>query len=161
MVLYFIGQLATYSLMPAHATAFGVKPVLMERIQDEQTKLGLGSSEIGSLLMFEWGLPSSIIDDVRDIDSILFTPVGSWGAQRGTRLALCYLCARLGERLAQSTLSDLNAFDITAENDLDLFHLRGYLQAPALSDLMKHLRAPELVQSIALMQESVRLLTPE
>jgi HD-like signal output (HDOD) protein len=160
MVLYFIGHLATYSLMPAHAEAFEVQPDLLERTQSQQTELGVGASEIGCLLMQEWGLPSSIIDDVRDIDHILLTPLGSWDNRRSTRLALCYLCARLGERLAQGTLSDLATFDITAEDDLDLFHLRAYLQAPVLSGLMEHLHAPELAQSMALMQESVRLLRP-
>jgi HD-like signal output (HDOD) protein len=156
MVLSFIGQLASCSLMPEHVAGVMTTLGLLERTQGEQTQLGLGSAEIGSLLMQEWGLPGSIIDDVRDIDHILVTPAPAMdNAQRGSRLALCYLCARLGERLAQGTLSELAAFDLGNEQDLNLFNLRSYLQTPALARLPEYLHSDEVLAAVQRMQESI------
>lgn len=155
MVLSFIGQLATCSLMPADLAVATAKLAWFERVQGEQAQLGLASDEIGSLLMQAWGLPPSIIDEVRDIDLVLVTPPEAMEAQRGARLALCYLCARLGERLALGTLRDLAALDLNDEQDLDLFHLRSYLKAPALARLNEFLLAPDMRATVAQMQQSL------
>ena len=156
MVLSFVGQLASCSLMPAHVAGVTSRLGLLERTQGEQTQLGVGSTEIGSVLMQEWGLPASIINDVRDIDHVLVTPAPAiQDAQRGARLALCYLCARLGERLAQGTLSELAAFDLDHEQDLNLFHLRSYLQTPALARLPAYLHSAEVLAAVERMQESI------
>ena len=156
MVLSFIGQLATYSLMPGHVAVSTASLGLLERVQAEQAQLGVGSAEIGSLMMQEWALPLSIIEDVRGIDRILVTPFEAMDAQRGVRLALCFLCARLGERLAQGTLTDLATFDLITEQDPDFFHLRSYLAAPTLARLPEFLHAPDLLASVAQMQEGLQ-----
>ncbi len=156
MVLAFIGQLASCSLMPEHVASVMTKLGMLERTQGEQLQLGLGSTETGSLLMQEWGLPRGIIDDIRDIDHILVTPAQTpLEAQRGARLALCYLSARLGERLAKGTLSELASFDLGDEQDLNLFHLRSYLQVPALARLPDHLHSDEVLSAVQRMQESI------
>jgi HD-like signal output (HDOD) protein len=157
MVLYFIGQLATYSMMPAQLVVATARLGFMARLQEEQALLGLGSADIGGLLLQEWALPPSIVEDVRDIDHILVTPLAAMDAYRGPRLALCYLCARLGEKLARGSLSDLAAFDLLSDLDLEFFHLRSYLAAPALSKLPALLRAEDLLASVAMMQEAARL----
>lgn len=157
MVLSFIGQLATYSLMPAQAALAVANQSLLERVQAEQAQLGLGSAGIGSLLMQEWGLPASLIDEVRDIDRVLVTPAAAMDAARGARLALCYLCARLGERLAQGEPIELATFDPGTEPHPDFFYLRSYLEAPALAQLVPHLQAPELLAAITQMQEALRV----
>jgi hypothetical protein len=77
-------------------------------------------------------------------------------AARGARLALCYLCARLGERLAQGSLDDLAEFDLMAMKDADFFQLKSYLQRPALARLLDYLHAPDLLVSLAQMQESMK-----
>jgi HD-like signal output (HDOD) protein len=156
MVLSFIGRFATYSLLPAHVAVSIANLCLLERVKVEQAQLGLGSAEIGGLLMQEWALPPSIIQDVRDVDSILVTPPEAMDAERGARLALCYLCARLGERLAQGSLDDLAEFDLMAMKDADFFQLKSYLQRPALARLLDYLHAPDLLASLAQMQESMK-----
>jgi hypothetical protein len=156
LVLSFIGQLATVSLLPAHAAVATAKLGLLGRVQQEQAQLGLASAEIGSLLMQEWALPPSIVQDVHDIAAILVTPAAALDAQRGPRLALCYLCARLGERLALGTLSDLSRFDPLTDPDPDFFHLQTYLATPALARLMEHLHAPDLQSAVAQMLEARR-----
>ena len=155
MVLSFIGQLATYSLMPADVAVATAKLGWLERVQGEQAQLGLCSAEIGSFLMQAWGLPTSIVDDVRDINLVLVTPVEAMDAQRGARLALCYLSAWLGEQLARGTLRDLSALDLSDEQNLDLFHLRSYLKAPALARLQEFLLAPDMRAAVAQMQQSL------
>lgn len=155
MVLSFIGQLASCSLMPEQISSATANHGLLGRSESEQAQLGLASAEIGGLLMREWGLPEVIIDDVRDIDHVLVTPVQAMDTQRGTRMALCYLCARLGERLAQGSLSNLAQFDVTDEQDMDLFCLRSYLQTPALARLAEHLYSSDVLAAVARMQESI------
>lgn len=91
----------------------------------EQAQRGLNSAEIGSLLLREWGLPAGIIEDVRAIDHILLTPMQAMAPQSSVRRSLRYLCARIGERLALGTLSDLSALDLANEQDLVFFHLKS------------------------------------
>lgn len=145
-VLSFLGQLTMTALLPTSGPAWGPHADLLARTQAEQAALGLGAAEVGALLMQAWDLPTSIIDNVRDIDSLLVTPADSQDPRRGSRLALCYLCARLGERLAQGQLADLATWDVLGDSSVDMLHLQGYLDAPALA------RLPELLRSAAVLQ---------
>jgi HD-like signal output (HDOD) protein len=155
MVLSFIGQLATCSLLPVESALATAKLGFLERAQLEQAQLTLASAAVGGLLMQEWGLPPSIIESVQDIDLVLVTPAESVDASHVAQLGLSFLCARLGERLARGALPDLSTFDLGAEEDLDLFHLRSYLSAPALARLPEYLRAPDLGIAVAQMQRSL------
>ena len=145
-VLSFLGQLAMTALLPTTGPAWGPHADLLVRTQAEQSALGLGAAEVGALLMQSWDLPSSIIDNVRDIDSLLVTPSDSQDPRRGSRLALCYLCARLAERLVHGRLADLASFDLLGDRSVDMLHLQGYLDAPALA------RLPGLLRSAAVLQ---------
>lgn len=156
VVLSFLGQLATVSLMPGERSVWIAENGLLERASAEQAQLGLAAAEIGSLLMQEWGLPASLIEEVREIDQILLTPPALMAPQRRTRLALCYLCARLGERLALGSLSDLCAFDPATDSSAELFYLRSYLVLPELARLVEFLHAPELGKSIQQMRLAMR-----
>lgn len=155
MVLSFIGQLATCSLLPAEVALSTAKLGFLERVRLEQEKLSLGSAAMGGLLMAEWGLPPSIIDSVQAIDHVLVTPAAMASGPDGAQAALSFLCARLGERLAQGSLPDLADLDLAAEGDPDLFHCRTYLGTPALARLPDHLRAPDLLIAVAQMQQSL------
>lgn len=156
VVLSFLGQLATASLMPGERNVWIAENGLLERAGAEQAQLGLAATEIGSLLMQEWGLPTGLIEQVREIDRVLLTPADLTAPQRRTRLALCYLCARLGERLALGRLSDLCAFDPTTDSSAELFYLRSYLVLPELARLVEFLHAPDLGKSIQQMRLAMR-----
>lgn len=156
VVLSFLGHLATASLMPYDCILWSPGNGLIERTSAEQVRLGLSASEIGSLLMHEWELPPGLIEDVRDIDRMLVTPTGVIEPNRGVRLALCYLCARLGERLALGSVTDLSTIDLKADSSAELFHLRSHLNSPRLSRLVEFLHSAELVKSIHQMQRAIR-----
>jgi HD-like signal output (HDOD) protein len=72
VLLSFLGHLATATLLAAQdadvALAGGS---LLDRTRDAQDRLGLSPSEIGALLLREWGLPATIVDEVRAIDRLL------------------------------------------------------------------------------------------
>jgi hypothetical protein len=125
---------------------------LLERASAEQLRLGLSATEIGSLLMQEWGLPASLIAEVAEIDRMLVTPVEQIEPGRSAGLALCYFCARLGERLALGSVSDLAAFDLAADASMDFFYLRRHLDSPRLARLAEFLHSAELVKSVHQMQ---------
>jgi len=148
VVLSYLGQLATYALLQPETVMAIAQQSFLDKTQAEQAQLGLSSAEIGSLLMQEWGLPPSIIDDVRGIDLILVTPINQTMAKRGARMALCYLCARLGEKLASGDVSDLKAFNLKAQEGPEFHHFLSYLNEPTIARLDEFLHFPEVVSSI-------------
>ena len=148
VVLSYLGQLATYSMLPPEVVLAIANQDLLDRAMAEQEHLGLSAAELGSLLLQEWTLPQAIIDDVRGIDLILVTPLSAAHAQHGARWALCYLCARLGGKLATGEISELGAFDLAAQDSPDFYHLRSYLDQPSISRLVEFLRFPDVVFSI-------------
>lgn len=156
VVLSFLGHVASHSLLPKDMVMAMMSKGLLERSRAEQEHLGLCSAEIGSLLMQKWELPQSIIDKVRDIDQVLVTPCDA-DQERSTRMAFCYFCARLGEKLAYGQVSDLATFHLEREPGPEFFHFRSYLQQPALKRLNEFLHKPELVLSINSMVQSMQL----
>lgn len=144
VVLSFLGRLATTASVSRDELASIAAHGLLARAIDEQKVLALGSSQIGRLLMLDWGLPAAIVEDASDIDLVLVLPGSAFDAERASRLALCYVCARLGERLAEGDLADLMRFDPNAEGDAEFFHFRGYLAATELERLVQFIRSPEL-----------------
>jgi hypothetical protein len=124
---------------------------------------------VGALLMQAWGLPASIVQEVRDVDSLLVTPAHLVDPRRAPRLALCYLGARLGERLAQGSVADLAdltegapladsphacSWQPSHPADPDFCHFGSYLALPALSGLGTHLQAPALLEAMRTLQGS-------
>ncbi|GCL61704.1 HDOD domain-containing protein [Pseudaquabacterium pictum] len=158
VVLGHLGPLASTVLLPTDSPAWSPQPSLLARLQAEQQALGLGAGELGVLLMQTWGLPASIVQDVRDTDNLLLTPAHLVDPRRAPRLALCYLATRLGERLAQGSLASLadlpdpSGGPVLDPADPDFAHLGSYLALPALALLPGLLRAPGLVDAVAALQ---------
>lgn len=144
VVLSFLGRLATVASTPAGILATIPSRSLLERKQAEQAKLGLSASEIGRLLMTEWALPAEVTADAADLDRLLAWTGPAPERGRGNRLALCYLCARLGERLAHGELDALSDFDLASDPSPELFHLRRHLGSNVQARLQSLLKAPEL-----------------
>ena len=157
VVLSFLGRLATTASVSREELAAIVPDGLLARAISEQKLLGLGSSQIGRLLMIDWGLPAGIVDDAADIDLVLVLPGSAFDADRACRLALCYACARLGERLAEDALKDLSAFDPYAQDDPEFFHFQGYLAHPKLARLVQFIRSPEVSALMQQMRSTMRL----
>ena len=151
VLLSFLGHLATGTLMPATASETPTTERLLDRVRAGQDRLGLGAGEVGGLLLQAWGLPETIVAEVRDIDRLLVTPASAMPPERGQRLAVAYLCARLGERLAHGDLTDLTGFDPAADTSVDFHHLHGHLAAPALARLIEHLQAADVNQALQTM----------
>jgi HD-like signal output (HDOD) protein len=157
VVLSFLGPVASHSLLRKDVVLPMATRGLLERSRVEQEHLGLCAAEIGSLLMQSWELPKSIIDNVRDIDLVLVTPCDPLQQQRASRMAFCYFCARLGEKLAKGEVKDLAAYDLEQEPNPEFFHLQSYLQLPALTRLTEFLHMPELVSSINTMVHTMQV----
>ena len=160
VLLSFLGHLATATLLAERqAGALAAGGPLLDRTRAAQDALGLGPSEIGALLLQEWGLPAAIVDEVRAIDRLLVITPGELPAASSQRLAVAHLCARLGEHLAAGgaatagALAGLAAGQAQAE---DGFHLRAHLAAPALARLPEHLQATDLAQALHLLQQGMQ-----
>jgi HD-like signal output (HDOD) protein len=156
VVLSFLGRLATTASMSPEQLAAIPAHGLLDRAIAEQKTLGLCASQIGRLLMNDWGLPETIANDAAEIDAVLLTPSSGFDAERGSRLALCYLCARLGERLAEGTLSDLYTFDLHPESDAEMYHLQGYLAHPKLARLVQVVQSQEVGSGLRQMLSAMR-----
>ena len=145
VLLSFLGHLGTASLMLQRKEAGPPPADLLARCAWSQQALGLTPAEIGGLLLREWNLPASIIDDVCAIDRLLVTPADALVSRHSQALAVAYLCARLGERLtAADAPADLIGFDPALQDGVDFFYLRGYLAAPGLARLNDHLQGADI-----------------
>lgn len=152
VVLGFVGQLATASLIPPGGLPQWLASDRLERARLEQDLLGLNATEIGGLLMKGWELPPSLIADVGDTGRLFATPPAQIHATRLPRLALSYLCARMGERLALGQLKVLDGYAPLQDTAVDMHHLRGCLSHPALAQLDAALQTPELLITVRRMQ---------
>ncbi len=149
VVLGFVGQLATASLIPPTGLAQWLGRDRLERARIEQELLGLSASEVGAVLMTSWALPESLVADVADSGRLLVTEPGRIDPARLPRLALAYLCARLGERLALGQLASLSDYYPQDDASVDTHHLRAALAHPALAaKLDAALQAPELQAAV-------------
>jgi HD-like signal output (HDOD) protein len=155
VVLGFVGHLATASLMPPAALDNWLSMDRAERTAHEQAVMDLSAGEIGGLLLKSWSLPDTLVTEVGDISRLLVTPAHGIDPARLPRLALSYLCSRLGERLALGQLTDLTGYDTAQDIGPDTHHLRACLAHPALAGLTAALQAPELHTALQLMLNNV------
>ncbi len=144
VVLSFLGRLATAATMPQGMLAKVPDRDFLQRSRAEQGLMGLCAGEIGRLLMVDWGLPAHIAADAADIDTVLVTPFSALDSQRNARLALGYMCARLGEQLACGERTDLLDFDLQHSTAVELHHLQAGLADARLAPLAEVLREPRL-----------------
>ena len=148
VVLSFLGQVASHSLLSRQVVIPILSKGLMERSRIEQESLGLCAAEIGSLLMEQWEVPTGIVARVRAMDMVLLTPCAPKPSEQDCAMALCYFCARLGEKLTRMEIRDLAAFRVEQEQSPELFNFQAYLQQPRLEGLKAVLNEPVLVSSI-------------
>lgn len=144
VLLSFLGRLAVVATTPMGLLKDLVQPDHLGRCAAEQAQLGLPASEIGRLLMAQWGLPASVIADASDADELLVRPYRSLDGARALPLALGYLCARLGELLAQGTLRSLQGFDLASDPSPTFTRVKACLSDPRMARLPLALKSPEL-----------------
>ncbi len=156
VVLSFLGRLAIIAALSRDGLDAIARGSFLERTTAEQSVLGLPASQIGRLLMQQWGLPERIIDDASEIDAVLWTPARALDAERAPRLVLCYLCARVGERLAGDAAFDVARIDPMADPGDDFFHLQAALVQPPLDRLVPALQAADLQARVRKVQSAMR-----
>lgn len=159
VVLSFVGQLATASLLPASGMPSWLARGRLERARLEQELLGLNATEIGALLMQSWELPASLVNDVKGIGQQLTADPGTTNSDEGTRRAVAYLCAVLGERLASGQMTTLLDHDPLQDESADTFHLRQRLRHPALARLPQALASSEVQTAVEQMLAGARPTT--
>ena len=152
VLLSFLGRLAVTATTPTRLLTATDQPDHLGRTRAEQALLGAAANEVGRLLMRDWALPEPIITSACDPADWLVQPVASSDPGHAEALALTYLCARLGERLASGALPSLQGFDLVGETAADFFHLRHGLPSACLSRWAAALRAPELSARLGRLQ---------
>ena len=141
VVLSFLGHLAATALMPSESHLWIPEFGLIERAQAEQKTLGLTANQLGTLLMQEWGLPAILIHQVACIDRYCSPCIAHSPGQDNGRLAYGYLCARLGEKLALESVTDLSSYDLVDDNSADLRTFGSHIDATQLALLNGILRS--------------------
>jgi HD-like signal output (HDOD) protein len=149
VVLSFLGRLAAAATMPRGLLATIPVGSFLERSRNEQNSLGLPTAEIGGLLMREWDLPATLVDEVRRVDPCLVEA-------SDLDLSLCYLSARLGERLAGGGLQRLSDFDLALSDSADFHRIQQHLGRPDWQRLATALRDPRLAKSVDTMASALR-----
>ncbi len=150
VVLSFLGRLASKATMPRGLLAIIPVGSFLERTRNEQATLGLSAGEIGGLLMHDWALPASLIDDVRRVDPCLVERAPALD------LALCYVSARLGEKLASGQLARLSDFDLARDESADFHHIQSRLSRPDWAAMAAALRDPALGETMDAMARALR-----
>ena len=148
VVLGFVGHLSAASLMPPDALNDWLSLGRLERAKREQTVMSLSAGEIGGLLMSSWGLPEPLVNGVRAIDRVLVTPTAPNDTVESARNAVSYLCARLGERLAQGQLQSLEGYNPFQDVCADTHHLNEHLRNPLLRNLPGALASAEVQEAM-------------
>ena len=148
VVLGFVGHLSAASLLPPKALDDWLELGRLERAQCEQEAMSLSAGEVGGLLMHAWGLPEALVSNVRAIDRVLVTRPSQSPTAESPRLALCYLCARLGERLATGQISSLKRYDPFQDVGPDTFYLNEHLRNPMLRQLPAALASAEVQDAL-------------
>jgi HD-like signal output (HDOD) protein len=148
VVLGFVGHLSAASLLPPKALDDWLELGRLERAQREQEAMSLSAGEVGGLLMQAWGLPEALVNNVRAIDRVLVTRPSQSPTAESPRLALCYLCARLGERLATGQISSLKRYDPFQDVGPDTFYLNEHLRNPMLRQLPAALASAEVQDAL-------------
>ena len=144
LVLSCLGRFASASLLAPELALRLSRMEMLPRSVAEQEFLGLASSGMTALLLREWALPASLTVDACAVDSLLTTPPHPDDAERDARLALCYLCVRLSERLMSGqALPDL--IQLLNSDSPDFHHLKSYLQLPQLARLPEFLLSQDVV----------------
>lgn len=154
-VLSYIGHIAAAYLLPANEIEVS-KADLVERVRVEQASLGIAAGEISRLLMQAWALPDELVQTVSGIDRMLFSDADqSLDSHRMDSAVLCYLSARLGERLAHGNVAvplSMEALDAVGD---DFFHLAPRLRTAAFNKLPEALQAKDLNLAVETMLEGV------
>ncbi len=153
MVLSFLGRFATAALLPPELAQRLARMELLPRSVAEQEFLGLSAVGLTELLLREWSLPPGLAVDVCAVDAVLTTPPNPEDAARDARLALCYLCARLGEQLAlNDTPPDLSR--VLDSSKPEFHHLNAYLRLPQLKRLPELLQSADIVRLMLTLRQS-------
>lgn len=150
VLLSSLGRVATLSAMSRGTLSRLPHDDTLARVEAEQTFVGLPCSEIGRLLMRQWGLPPQVVDDAADLERVLVTPASGFSDERAPRLALGYLSARLAEALAQGRLKDPRDFGRSDPPPPELFHLHGYPALPALQSALGSREVLSLGRSVSM-----------
>ncbi|AOW12712.1 hypothetical protein LPB72_16990 [Hydrogenophaga crassostreae] len=148
VVLGFVGHLSAASLMPPQALNDWLSLGRLDRAQREQEVMELSAGEVGGLLMNAWGLPEALVSGVRAIDRVLVTPMTANDSMENSRNAVSYLCARLGERLAQGQLKSLEGYNPFDDVCADTFYLNQHLRNPLLRALPAALASVDVQEAM-------------
>lgn len=150
-VLTFLGDFAMPSLLPPRSAIDHWQLGLFERTTNEQFKLGANAMIVGQLLMQSWDLPATVRDDLADIHRVLVTPAGEKISAHETRIALCYACARLAERIVLGRVQDPADLNLQGAGAAEFHHLQSYLAHPPLARLSHYLQGADIKRTVARM----------
>ena len=150
VLLSFLGRLAVVASAPAEqlSALSDADPVL--RVGAEQEVLGICAAELGRLLMSDWGLPATVVDDAADIEWLLFGPppgtsVRASADERSEALAVCALCVRLGERVARTSAGSWPGLDFASDPTHEIACLRMHLGERRLGAVQPWLDSPAVL----------------
>lgn len=146
VLLSFLGRLAVLASSPTEHLPALCDSLPVRRAEAEQHSLGLCAAELGRLLMTEWGLPPTVVDDAADIEWLLYD-APDWPADgRREALALCALCVRLSERAVSSQGRVGPPLDFEHETAHDIACLRVHLGEARRAAIQAWLLKPAVQQ---------------
>lgn len=142
-VLSFVGHMAALALRDPQHTLRDSALDFLDRTRAEQADLGLCAGELGCLMMAEWHMPASIVEQVRAIDRILVMAPRQMTPEQGLRTALTYYCARVAERYASGQWSEPTEAVPGALDGAEFYHLQThFMLQPRMAQLAADFQTP-------------------
>ena len=146
VVLSFTGHLACALIEPS--TSNSEAPTgLLQRFEQQQASIGLAAPEVGRLLLISWGLPKQLINKVAAIDRVLL-PLEGPPSPTSQSAAVAFLCARLGEHLANDGPNKPGDFEAWLKSDNDLRFLASHFGQAYYVGVVQTISAPDFLEGI-------------
>lgn len=143
-LLSYIGNIAIVSYKPELAYCFLQNRSLFERVQMEQSELGVNSAMVGGALAASWNLPQELVAGIQNhLIPLGVPPEQCELPQEYLRdIVLCYMCCRAAEIIFKEDLQDIADVHLLNQEQMDLFYLPEYIHVTGLQQFLSLQQKP-------------------
>lgn len=138
VILSFVGQLGVAALMTPSSLSTWIRLDRCLRYRMEEQFIGLNATELGGLVLQNWGIPEEMVNAVGGIDRVLVTPADGLSTEHALPNAVGFLCVWMAEQLTRG----LGSAATSPWSPVDK-------QAPELQAWLSYMALPGMEEGIA------------
>ena len=138
----YIGNIAIISYQPQLAYCFTKSLSLADRIEIEQSELGVNSAAVGSALAALWQLPQPLISGIKNHLLPLSPPPHGLSKEALYDSILCYCCCYIAEESLNKSIHDISDINLLDSGQKELTYLAEYINTCGLKGFLFLQRKP-------------------